>query len=205
MLRVNGQAINSRFKLQEVIKNTGGKPVEVQIQRGGVTETLHIQPVFSNMDGQGRWMIGVEPEQKLNIITTKLSFSEALAESVHQNVKGASLILEFLKGVIERRMSAKQFSGPIGIAQLSGEAAREGPTAFVHLMQMVSLNLAIFNLLPIPILDGGVILLLLVEMLLGRDLSMPVKEAVIKVGFVFLLVVIVFTVYNDISKILPPG
>ncbi len=205
MLRVNGQAINSRFKLQEVIKNTGGKPVEVQIQRGGVTETLHIQPVFSNMDGQGRWMIGVEPEQKLNIITTKLSLPEALAESVHQNVKGASLILEFLKGVIERRMSAKQFSGPIGIAQLSGEAAREGPTAFVHLMQMVSLNLAIFNLLPIPILDGGVILLLLVEMLLGRDLSMPVKEAVIKVGFVFLLVVTVFAVYNDISKILPPG
>ena len=142
---------------------------------------------------------------RLNIITTKLSFSEALAESVHQNVKGASLILEFLKGVIERRMSAKQFSGPIGIAQLSGEAAREGPTAFVHLMQMVSLNLAIFNLLPIPILDGGVILLLLVEMLLGRDLSMPVKEAVIKVGFVFLLVVTVFAVYNDISKILPPG
>ena len=77
--------------------------------------------------------------------------------------------------------------------------------AFVHLMQMVSLNLAIFNLLPIPILDGGVILLLLVEMLLGRDLSMPVKEAVIKVGFVFLLVVTVFAVYNDISKILPPG
>jgi regulator of sigma E protease len=205
MLSVNGQAINSPFKLQEVIRSTGGKPVELQISRAGKQETLHIQPVYENPDGQARWMIGVEPEHKFNIITTKLSLPDAFAEAVHQNVKGASLILEFLKGILERRMSAKQLQGPIGIAQNAGEAAREGPTAFIHLMQMVSLNLAIINLLPIPILDGGVILLLLVEMLIRRDLSLPVKEAVIKVGFVFLLAVTVFVVYNDISKIFPPG
>jgi len=102
-------------------------------------------------------------------------------------------------------MSAKQLAGPIGIAQLSGEAANEGPSAFVDLMAILSLNLAIVNMLPIPILDGGVILLLLVEMLMGRDLSIPVKEAVIKVGFVFLMVVMVFALYNDISRILPAG
>jgi regulator of sigma E protease len=72
-------------------------------------------------------------------------------------------------------------------------------------MAAVSLNLAIVNLLPIPILDGGVILLLLVEMLLRRDLDLKVKEAVVKVGFVFLMVVLVFAIYNDLSKILPPG
>ena len=72
-------------------------------------------------------------------------------------------------------------------------------------MSAVSLNLAIFNLLPIPILDGGVILLLLVEMLLRRDLDLKVKETVVKVGFVFLMAVVVFVIYNDISKILPPG
>ncbi len=70
-------------------------------------------------------------------------------------------------------------------------------------MTMVSLNLAIFNLLPIPILDGGVILLLLIEMLMGRDMSLPVKETVFKIGFVFLMVVVVFVLYNDITKILP--
>ncbi len=102
-------------------------------------------------------------------------------------------------------MSTKQFVGPIGIAQLSGEAASEGPSAFVDLMAILSLNLAVVNMLPIPILDGGVILLLLVEMLMGRDLSLPVKEAVIKVGFVFLMVVMVFALYNDISRILPAG
>ena len=68
---------------------------------------------------------------------------------------------------------------------------------------MVSLNLAVFNLLPIPILDGGLILLLLIEMVMRRDMSLQVKEAVFKVGMVFLMVVVVFVLYNDISKLLP--
>ena len=102
-------------------------------------------------------------------------------------------------------MSPKSLEGPIRIAQLSGEAAREGPGSFFGLMAMVSLNLAIFNLLPIPILDGGMILMLVIEMLMRRDLSMPVKEAVFKVGMVFLMMVVVFVLYNDISKILPAG
>ncbi len=86
---------------------------------------------------------------------------------------------------------------------MSGDAARAGAASFFSLMAAVSLNLAIFNLLPIPILDGGVIMMLLIEMLLRRELDLKVKEAVVKVGFVFLMVVVVFVIYNDISKILP--
>ena len=124
---------------------------------------------------------------------------------MHQNGKGALLIVQFLKGMVERRMSPKNLTGPIGIAQLSGDAAREGPSAFFMLMSMVSLNLAIFNLLPIPILDGGVILMLLIEMVMRRDMSLNVKEAVFKVGFVCIMVIVAFVLYNDISKILPAG
>jgi regulator of sigma E protease len=204
LLSANGQAINSTFKLQEVIEHTAGKPVELQVERDGKQQAITVQPAF-NLDGRGRWMIGIQYGRKLNIITTKLSLPDAFAESIHRNIKGASLIFQFLQGILERRMSAKQLAGPIGIAQLSGEAANEGPSAFVDLMAILSLNLAIVNMLPIPILDGGVILLLLVEMLMGRDLSIPVKEAVIKVGFVFLMVVMVFALYNDISRILPAG
>ena len=102
-------------------------------------------------------------------------------------------------------MSAKTITGPIGIAQISGEAAREGPSAFVMLMSMVSLQLAILNLLPIPIFDGATILMLLVEMAMQRDLSLSVKEAVFKVGFVFIMMLLAFVIYNDISKILPAG
>jgi regulator of sigma E protease len=144
-------------------------------------------------------MIGVQLEPR--VVFVSLPLPQALAESVRQNAKSATLIYQFLRGIVERRMSPKSLEGPIRIAQLSGEAAREGPTAFFGLMSMVSLNLAIFNLLPIPILDGGVILLLLVEMFMRRDLSLRVKEAVFKLGFVFLMAVVAFVLYNDITKL----
>jgi regulator of sigma E protease len=136
-------------------------------------------------------------------VFVRLPFDKAVRESVSQNLKGATLIYRFLQALVERRSSPKSLEGPIRIAQLSGEAAREGPYTFVNLMATVSLNLAIFNLLPIPILDGGVMLLLLIEMLIRRDLSLQIKEAVFKVGFVFLMMVVVFVLYNDISKIFP--
>ncbi len=148
-------------------------------------------------------MIGVALEPRVEI--TKLALPQALAESCRQNVQSAALIFKFLERIAERRMSPKSLEGPIRIAQLSGEAAREGAATFLGLMAAVSLNLAIFNLLPIPILDGGVMLMLFVEMLMRRDLDLKVKETVVKVGFVFLMVVVVFVIYNDISKILPPG
>ncbi len=124
LLSANGQVINSTSKLQDVIEATNGKPVDLQFERGGQTHSLTIQPVFSNIDGRARWVIGVGLDQKLNIITTKLSLPDAFAESVRQNLKGASLIYQFLKGILERRMSAKNLNGPIGIAQISGEVGR---------------------------------------------------------------------------------
>jgi len=205
LVSVNSVPIHSTTTLPEAIKNSNGKPVIIGLERDGKQESVTVQPELSNRAGPSQWMIGVEFERHQNVITTRLSFPEALREAVQENVKGATLIFKFLGGIIERRMSPKSLEGPIRIAQLSGEAARQGPSAFFWLMSAVSLNLAIFNLLPIPILDGGVIMLLLVEMLMRRDLSLQVKEAVFKVGFVFLMVVVAFVIYNDISKILPAG
>jgi regulator of sigma E protease len=203
LVSINGQPIRSTMKLHEVISASEGNPVEIIYARDGKRDKVLVQPAKTNVDGQERWMIGVQLEPRL--VFTKLAFAAALRESVRQNLKSATLIYKFLKGIIERRMSPKSLDGPIRIAQLSGDAAREGPSAFIGLMAMVSLNLAVFNLLPIPILDGGVILLLLVEMIMRRDLSLQVKEAVFKLGFVFLMAVVVFVLYNDITKILPPG
>ena len=205
LLTANRQPIHSAYTLQDVIKEANGKPVVLEFERNGQHQTVTLQPEMSKRGGTAQWMIGVELARHLNLITTRLSFPEALREAVDENIKGATLIFKFLGGIIERRMSPKSLEGPIRIAQLSGEAARQGPSAFFMLMSMVSLNLAIFNLLPIPILDGGVIVLLLVEMLMRRDLSLQVKETVFKVGFVFLMVVVAFVIYNDLSKILPAG
>ena len=179
--------------------------VVLQLAVGGCGQKLAVtvNPVFTKQDGPERWMIGVLPMPKLKIETSRLSLPAALRESVEQNIKGASLIYQFLSGIVQRRMSPKSIEGPIRIAQLSGDAAREGPTAFIMLMAMVSLNLAIFNLLPIPILDGGVIMLLFVESLMRRDISMPIKERIYQAAFVFLVLFAVMVIYNDLVKTLP--
>jgi regulator of sigma E protease len=203
ILTANGQPIHTILKFHEVVRSSGGKPVMIELMRHGQKLTYSVSPVYSKMDGPERWVIGAYVEQRFKLVTTRLSLPEALRASVNQNVKGATLIYEFLTGIVERRMSAKNLEGPIRIAQLSGEAAREGPSAFIVLMSMVSLNLAIFNLLPIPILDGGVIVLLLIEMVMRRDMSLQVKETVFKLGFVFIMVLVAFVIYNDIAKMLP--
>jgi regulator of sigma E protease len=203
LVSVDGQRILSTPKLHDVIHAANGNPVDVVYKRNGKDHQVRITPQKTKMDGQERWMIGVQLEQRMEI--TQLPFQQAMRESIRQNYKSAGLIYKMLEGIVERRISSKSLEGPIRIAQLSGDAAREGAASFIGLMAMVSLNLAIFNLLPIPILDGGVILLLLIEMIMRRDLSLSVKEAVIKVGFVFLMAVVMFVLYNDITKILTAG
>jgi len=95
-------------------------------------------------------------------------------------------------------------SGPIDIAKVSGEAAREpGWTPLLLLMAGISLNLGIFNLFPIPILDGGVILLLLIEGLMRRDISLHIKERIYQAAFVFLVLFAAMVIFNDITKSLP--
>ncbi|MBI4891927.1 MAG: RIP metalloprotease RseP [Acidobacteria bacterium] len=201
LVSINGQPITTVYQIHEVLRQTSGAPVTLLYRRNGQDATVQIQPKMSDQSGAQRWMIGVELAPRM--IYSRLSPAAAIKESVKQNAKGATLIYQFLHAIIERRSSPKSLEGPIRIAQLSGEAAREGPMSFVNLMATVSLNLAIFNLLPIPILDGGVILLLLIEILIRRDLSLSLKETVFKLGFVFLMMVVVFVLYNDISKILP--
>lgn len=205
LLSVDGQPIHSVSKFQELTRNSGGEPLHIEILRDGQKSDVTVKPVYAKLDGPPRWMIGVGPQQKLKLITTRLSLPEALDESLRENAKDALLFGQVIRGIVERRMSPKNIAGPIGIAQISGEAAREGPSAFVMLMAMLSLQLAIVNLLPIPILDGATILMLFVEMIMQRDLSLNVKDAVLKVGFVFIMLLFAFIIYNDISRILPAG
>ncbi len=210
LLRVNGVAIHSGYTLPDIIRRSEGKPVTVEYSRAGfapgTTRTVMMLPEYKAMDGKAaHWMIGVAAQVKWNIQKTSLSLPAAFAESVNQNAKFGTLIVEMLRGIVERRVPAKNLSGPIGIASQATEAAHEGPASFLTLMSMVSLNLAILNLLPIPILDGAHILTLLIEMVMGRDISLNVKESMLKVGFVFLMMLMVFVIYNDIARQMAPG
>lgn len=203
LVSANGLPIQSAGRLNEIISAVPGAPVDVAYSRAGKQMHAEVTPIRHEIEGKERWMIGVALEPVVEI--TKLGPVEAMAESVHQNVQSAQMIFTFLEGIVERRLSPKSLEGPIRIAQLSGESAREGAVSYIGLMAAVSLNLAVFNLLPVPILDGGVILLLFIEMLMRRDLDLQVKETVVKVGFVFLMVIVVFVIYNDLSKILAPS
>jgi len=205
LLKVNGTPIHSRFTLSDVIRKSNGSPVTIEFSRNGVLHNVTMKPVYQTLDGSKRWMIGLASDVKLDIQKTRLPFPEALRQSISTNAKYATLIVEMLRGIIERRVPANNLQGPIGIAHEATQAAAEGPVAFLALMSLVSLNLAIFNLLPIPILDGAMILTLIIEMVMGRDLSLNVKETALKIGFVFLMMVVVFVLYNDIARRITPG
>jgi regulator of sigma E protease len=199
LLSVNDKPIVSPLVLQQAIIHSAGSPVQIKLMRGNQIETVSAVPTPTK-DPALPWHIGVGFTQFV-----RLPLVPALGESLKFNEQNATMIFKVLGSILQRRVSPKALSGPIGIAQMSSEAAQEGPFSFLLLMAVVSLNLAIFNLLPIPILDGGTLLLLLIEMLLQREVSLQVKETVLKLGFVFLMVIVVFVIYNDISRIVTHG
>lgn len=214
----NGIPVRSTLHLNRAVTESNGKPVEIVFLRKGVEQSVAVTPRWTHPEAAPapaggepsaaqqspavapaeRWMIGIQMQEATEVI--KMSFPEALRESVARNTENAGLIYRSIEGMVERRFSPKSMDGPIGIARLARREAKLGPIAFFDLMTGVSLNLAIFNLLPIPILDGGVILMLLIEMIRRQDLSLQFKETVFKVGFAFLMMVVVFVIYNDISK-----
>jgi regulator of sigma E protease len=205
LVAVDGEPVHSSNKFHQITERSNGKTLNLELLRKGKDFQVAVQPVLAKLDGPERWMIGVKAGTELPFTTTKLSLPAALKESVQENAKGAMLMERVLEGMMERRMSTKNLSGPINLIKVSGMAAEMGPAVYLSLMATVSLQLAIFNLLPIPVLDGGTILMLLVEMTMRRDLSLNVKELVFKVGFVCIMMLVAFVIYNDIARILPSG
>jgi regulator of sigma E protease len=111
------------------------------------------------------------------------------------------MLVDLVGKLLQGKVSPKTISGPIGIAQITGEAAQQnGWAPLLVITSIISLNLGIFNLLPIPIMDGGVILLLFIESLMRRDISLPVKERIYQAAFVFLVLFAAMVIYNDIWK-----
>jgi len=203
ILAINGTALHSIGELTHFLQQDKGKPVEVTVMRAGKTSNYQMTPVLApNGEGAERYRIGFSPGVRQHI--DRLTFSEALSRSVETNKKYAFLLVELVEKMVQRKVSVKMMSGPIDIAKVSGEAAREpGWTPLLLLMAGISLNLGIFNLFPIPILDGGVILLLLIEGLMRRDISLHIKERIYQAAFVFLVLFAAMVIFNDITKSLP--
>lgn len=196
---VNHKRVVSPVTVQQAVVQSKGQPVTFGVLRNGQTKEVAIAPTETN-DPKMPWRIGISFQLPVKMV--KLGFFPAFQQSLVFNRRYGLMIFQVLGSLIEHRVSPKAVTGPIGIAQNATEAAQQGPSSFLFLMAIVSLNLAIFNLLPIPILDGGTLLMLIIEMLLQREVSLQIKETILKLGLVFLMMVVVFVIYNDISRIL---
>ena len=199
---VDGHVFHGTGSIFEYLQSRGGAPVTVVIERNGADMTKTLQPILLDGPPQGKaWRIGFQgapPPYKVE----KLALPSALAESAKFCRSNSLLIFEVLQRLLSHRISVDSLSGPIGIAQQTGQAwdmPGWGPT--IQLMTVISLNLGVLNLLPFPILDGGMILFLLIESVMRRDVNVVVKERIYQVGFVLIIIFFGYVIFNDISKL----
>jgi len=202
LITARGPGVTARNydEILNLISESKGVQLKFDVLRivDGQREVLELQ--ITPTDESGRVLIGFGPEIPADIV--KLGLPSAVVRSIQQNYDMAVTTFRIIGRILTGAASVRSISGPIEIARLSGEVAESGSIRyFIGFVGLISLNLAIFNLLPIPILDGGIVALLLVEALLRRDLSLAAKERVIQVGFVFLIVLMGFVVVNDITKL----
>ncbi len=200
---MDGQPVPAIAAMVERLKQTKDKPIDVTVLRNGQPITFHLQPKLADVEGtsEKRYRIGI---QSIPTKVGNLGFTAALQKSVEENRKTSGLILELVQKLIRGKVSTKSIEGPIGIGRAAGEAASEkGWMPLLALTSAISLNLGIFNLLPIPILDGGVILLLFVEAIMRRDINIRIKERIYQAAFVFLVLFAVMVIYNDLAKTIP--
>ena len=203
IVALDGEPLTSLEDMIDRLQQTKDKMIDLTVLRQGHTLNFQLQPVLapSETSQEKRYRIGFQNNE---MKVMQLPFAEAFRRSLDRNRKDSVMLIELVEKLIERKISMRTISGPIGIAQQAGEAAEEkGWTPLIQLSAAISLNLGVFNLLPIPILDGGVILLLFVEGLMRRDISLRIKERIYQAAFVFLVLFAVMVIYNDLAKTLP--
>jgi regulator of sigma E protease len=202
---VNGRPVSVIESLIDTLQETKDQVVDVDVMRGGKQLTFKLQPVLADAeDKTKRYRVGFESTARMKV--GKLPLIPAFQRSLEDNKRYSLVLLELIQKMVQAKVSMRQVEGPIGIGSAIGHAVTEkGWTPLLGLTAGISLNLGIFNLLPIPILDGGVILLLLIEGLMRRDISLQIKERIYQAAFVFLVLFAVTVIYNDIAKRWPLG
>ncbi len=198
ILSVDGHPFHTVTSLLAYMKDGQGKPISLVILRNGAA----LAPIIAHpAQLEGGWKLGFftvpTPTHR-----DPLPWGEAVVKSRAFCAEKSTLIFEVLRGLFTHKVSVSQLAGPVGIARVAGDTAetmRLGP--MIELAAFISVNLGIINLLPFPILDGGMILILLIEGTLRREISMNVKERIYQGAFVVLVSFFVFITFNDIAKL----
>ncbi|MFP5212789.1 MAG: RIP metalloprotease RseP, partial [Acidobacteriota bacterium] len=209
ILSIGGTEIKTWDDLSETIEKSGEKALTLQVQRDDKVLTITMTPRVSeakNMFGETekRAMIGVSPAGD-EVEYKTLNPISALFKGIEYTLHLSWLFLVTIWKMISGIVSVKTLGGPILIAQMAGQQASAGLVQFFHFMALISVNLAVINLLPVPIRDGGHILVFVIEAIKGKPLSTKKMEYAQKAGLVILLLLMAVVFYNDISRLITGG
>ena len=203
IVAINGSGVESWEEMAQLIGGSEGAEIDLEISREGQPLSILLIPRLQadqNLFGEDtkRYMIGIISSRQVS--AKKLSFGQALVMSVEKTYQIAELTFVSVVKMVQGKLSVKTLGGPIMIAQLAGEQAKEGLIEFLSLMAVISVNLAILNILPIPVLDGGHILFFTIELLIRRPVSIRVREIAQQAGLFVLLMLMILVFYNDITR-----
>lgn len=203
IIRVNGKDVGRFDELSQMIRQSMGNELEVVVERGGKELTFRIKPKLikeKNIFGEEIeiYVIGVVPSSDYVIV--RHGPVKAMGYAFLQTANLSVLTVKTAIKLIERVIPAKTIGGPILIAQMVKERAKEGWIHFVLLMGLLSVNLGILNLFPIPVLDGGHLLFFIIEGFMGRQISSKVKERAQQIGLFIILLILAFAFYNDLTR-----
>jgi regulator of sigma E protease len=187
------------FQFLEMIQNYPNVELNFRIQRGEEILDIPVTPRLKGDIGE----IGIA--QVIEFKEESFGFFKAFGQSIKYNIRLTFLVINFIKDLVTGEATARQLGGPIEIASLSYTALRMGLLAMMGWIALISLQLGIINLFPIPVLDGGQILVISLEGIFRRDFSPKVKQIVMQIGFAMFIVLIVFVILNDVAKRLPNG
>jgi len=201
IVRIDDLYPHSVTALHAYLKDRAGAPSTLSVLRKGQPLTVTLSPEkVDSAPSYSQYQIGFLPHPN-PVDIVQLPLGAALQQSLKDNRDGSTLILRVLKGMFTRHVSVKSLSGPVGIAQQIDIATQLGTWTLLVLVATISLNLGIFNLLPFPPLDGGMILFLLIESVIRRDVNQEVKERIYQIAFVCVVFLAVFVLFNDITRL----
>ena len=193
ILAVDDQTNPTAETLTEYLKASTGREVVFRVRRGAAEQTVRVTPEGGPLPVGIGWTFETR--------TVQPGFFEAIGMSLERNWEGTRLIVKTLAGLFTTETPVRQLMGPIAIGEFSGRAAQLGWVALFNFMAMISLNLGLINLMPIPVLDGGHIAILGLEGLARRDFSVKMKEKVLIAGFAVILMLMVTVIYNDLTRV----
>jgi regulator of sigma E protease len=201
---VNGRPIQQWYDLLDVVQGSAGRSLTLTVARDGERLDFDLQPYVDSIpgpDGKPRAVGRIGAGVATGFISEELSLGQAIVEGGKATLRASTQIVRTVRGLFSGRISGRTVGGPILIGQLAGESVRMGLDIFLGFMALISINLAILNLLPIPVLDGGQFLFLLAEAVIRRPLPVKLRERLTTVGLVLIILLMGLAFSNDFRRL----